>query len=175
MSDELLKIEQPLSAEAWWVVAIAANLISEAYYTSTIGDRWSAWQIGESDNTSDVWNEPLDRSLWIVTIQGNGTSTMLQIIAPEAQRDEWLAWLDQINRIVRYAHEQQRRHRKVTAQDVLDEYYLLKRIGRKKTIKQLAEQYGFSENYLYQAKIAYDKTDHWGRNLRHAYKVSKEP
>lgn len=178
MSEERIIIEQKLTAEVWWISTLAFHTLPQPNWTSGIGGRWSAVETQESGSFGepyDPWNEPVNASLWVVFIEGDETTTNIRIETPPKLEQVWVDWLDKINRFATYANQQHRGLQKITAHDVIDQYYFLKRIGRKITLKQLAEQYGFSENYLYQAKGTYDKTGAWGRNLRQAYKVSKKP
>jgi hypothetical protein len=184
MSDEksikIKVIEQKIAGEFWWISALVDSLLpTPLYWVGESSGMWQARELPDYDKHSDPWNEQLDMSLWSVTVTGDATATTIRITAPGDQEQAWVERLKQIDDLAAFARTRHKRAQKMTAEDVISRYYLIKRGGGKMTIKQLSERYGFNENYLYQVKAAYDKsgkspetTQGW---VRQAYKVSGKP
>ena len=164
-------IEKPITGEVWWIAALVAHFLpTRSYSTLEGGDMWEAMEHPEYDAP---WDEQTDLRLWNVTVRGDNDSSIIRVTAPAEQEHAWIERLEQIDEIAAYARERRQHTEKVTGEDVIERYYLIKRIGGKITIKQLAEQYGFNETYLYQVKSAFDKAGKLGKNAKQAYKVSE--
>ena len=54
-----------------------------------------------------------------------------------------------------------------TAEDVIERYYRARAQKCRITLRQLAEEYGFNESYLRQAKVQYDRAGKWGSKKSH--------
>jgi hypothetical protein len=170
-------IEQPIVGEVWWIAALVVDALPQGYSSMEGGGMWEAFE--DSDPHSNPWSNESDHTLWHVNVMGDASATTIRVTAPADQEQAWIDRLQRIDDIAAIARERRQAAQKLTAEDVIVRYYLMKRIGKKTTIKQLAQEYGFNENYLYQVKSNYDKSDK-SADLRQgyvkqAYKVSEEP
>ena len=99
-----------------------------------------------------------------ITITGQDTTTRIVIQQPEGARHsaELDTIVNDIKHIAAWARELYRDSQKVSAEWVIEHYYRSKARGSKPTLKQLADEYGFSSEYLRQAKRKYDQAGKWG-------------
>jgi hypothetical protein len=172
-------IEQPITGEIWWIAAVVKhtvlNLPDRAWYRESAGI-WEAGELPDFKQDPTPWDESQYRpNLWSIAVLGDSTTTMIRVTTPADKEQVWIERLQQIDWLAEIARDLQRLARKMTAEGVIERYYYIKRSGRKATIKQLSQEYGFNENYLYQVKAAYDKSGKEFENPRQAYKVSEKP
>ena len=99
-----------------------------------------------------------------ITITGQDTTTRIVIQQEEGAKHsaELEAIVQDIAHIAAWAREVHRDSQKVTGERLIERYYRIKAQGSKITLRELAEQHNFSEDYLRQAKRKYDQAGKWG-------------
>ena len=93
-------------------------------------------------------------------IRNDGATTIRMLIAPEIHAYCWRLY-QTLDLMIGGARDF-RRLFEPSAEQVIERYYHSRAQGTRITLKQLAEQTGFSYSYLRTVKAAYDKAGKWG-------------
>jgi hypothetical protein len=139
----------------WWYFAGALKMLltRRGIELTTEGQEGNGWVFtlpGWPQDTVHITS--FDNKTTIVIIQRHPESAVL-----------WQDIKAQLEDMATYAREMRRDVHGPTGEEVIEIYYRARAAGgRKVTLKQLAEQYGFNVTYLSQAKRIYDAAGKWG-------------
>ena len=104
-----------------------------------------------------------------ITITGQENTTRITIRYEGTEHAQGAAYAEKVEAVVSeirsmasWAREYWRDSQKITADWVIEHYYRVKSQGGKITLRELADKYDFSRDYLRQAKKKYDRAGKWG-------------
>lgn len=162
---ELKTIEGTIAAD-WYVLAGAAQALlhrdrndGAPRYTSGAASAQGGYQFNLSDPQRSGQHVGV---LWFST--DPGATTVRFKVAPEVYN--WCVGLQRFLDLMAGGAETIRQSVQPTADAVIRRYYMTKTRGGRITLRQLAEETGYSYAYLQKAKQRYDRAGKWGSGSR---------
>lgn len=157
MSEHQSTIRLTLAGDWWYYAGALKTLLSVDGFTPNDGPQRDGWSISAGDWIQDTA---------IVTGKDGRTSVTITIRNPNPA-PRWHRYADQLEEMSTHAREMRRDAYGPTGEEVIEIYYRSRAArGKKVTLKQLAEQYGFNVTYLSQAKRIYDAAGKWGSKAK---------
>ena len=156
MSDERQVIEETVSGEVWWVIAIIEDRLPQHQYSVLLGDNeWEASQ--ELPPGAEPVGDAFDHLFWLISVRGDDAGARVRILAPVKQIKQWKRFVERLQSTVRAAERYRRWSVGSTFERILDTYYAAKARGESPNLQEMARAANVKIGSLRQAKIRYDQ------------------
>ena len=161
MSEEQPDALQMTVPGDWWYLAAAARQMARVPTKENSMPSVETLQAGHY--TLIIHNAELARPIGsLMFVPGKHSTTLHVRPATVADAPYWNIFSERLHALAYEARRLRDRTTKPTAEELIERYYRTRAAGRTITLRELAEEHGFSVSYLSQVKVAYDKAGKWG-------------
>jgi hypothetical protein len=159
MSEPYIIHRASLPISDWWWIAAAAAI--QARRRAPQGVTWRD-DFTDDGYRIDGYTESQDFAVLSIIFAKQGNGTRITMFELPAWAGFWRPiFEEEVNPLELRAHDI-RRTAEPSAEEVIERYYRSRAQGSRITLRQLAEETGFSYSYLRTVKAAYDAAGGWG-------------